>query len=92
MRRKTANRTISDILIQLIEDNPDMRFGQILANFGFVEDTPMDYSDPSGFKQADWKNEFSLESSTLLSRVEDNVRRRYGIIYGQKESNKKDQE
>ena len=65
MTRLEANRQLVNILAEVVEKNPDQRFGQILRNYAYVrENRPVPAE--SGF---DWKNEFYLESEALLNRI-----------------------
>lgn len=41
--RLTYNRLILATLIRLSEENPDMRFGQLLMNFGVLAEVTRDY-------------------------------------------------
>lgn len=61
--RKEATMELLQILGQLILENPQQRFGQILQNYGFV--SFYDESDPYA-----WNNEFYLEPVALLKRVQ----------------------
>lgn len=60
--RKEATMELLQILGQLILENPQQRFGQILQNYGFV--SFYDEADPYA-----WNNEFYLEPVALLKRV-----------------------
>lgn len=59
INRQEANRRIVMYLFDMIEKHPELRFSQIMANLDVV--TPED-----GL----WKDEFYLEPSKLLDRVE----------------------
>jgi hypothetical protein len=64
--RLESNRQLLEQLGQLVEKNPNMRFSQILFNFGFV--TGVLNSE----KQCDaWLNEFSTEPWEVESRLGD---------------------
>lgn len=58
--RQDVNRQLVIVLYDLIENNPDLRFSQILSNFGFVQNK----EDGEG-----WKDEFYLEPEHVLNRV-----------------------
>lgn len=76
--RQNANRELMVILYDLIENNPDLRFGQILSNFGFVKNK----STGDG-----WKDEFYLEPEHVLNRVYLELAK-----LDKKESNKEEEE
>ncbi len=59
-KRTRANLALVQNLHDLIEKNPNMRFGQILFNFGFVSETTY----------GSWKDEFFAEPEKTLERVE----------------------
>lgn len=61
MTRQEANRELVDILSELVEKHPDMRFGQLLS---YAEVVKTKLLEPG-----DWRNEFNLESDKLLERV-----------------------
>jgi hypothetical protein len=63
--RKQANDELLKELSQLLESNPDLRFGQTLNNFGFVRQVRP--ANPN--LGLDWKNEFYTESTEVLERV-----------------------
>ena len=66
MSRRSVNRLIVAELREIVEAHPDLRFGQILNVFGFVDSLP----------EGRWRDEFYLESSELLKRIrerKDNV-------------------
>lgn len=63
MTRQQANAELADILTYIIELNPDMRFGQILQNYGFI------IRDDDG----SWSNGFYLEPQILLKRVRESL-------------------
>lgn len=49
---------------------PDMRFSQLLQNFGFIKpERPV--KDPG---RINWQNEFYLEGDKLLERVEKRIK------------------
>lgn len=70
MTRQEANRLILKILAKDIEDQPDIRFSQLMRNIGIVLE-----DDYHGDKQ--WVEEFNLESTALLKRIQD-TRKSYG--------------
>jgi hypothetical protein len=57
--RQLANRELVEILKALVESYPDLRFSQILANYGYATREGASY----------WVNDFYLESVDLLERV-----------------------
>ena len=65
MSRQEQNKELVKLLSELIEQHPDLRFSQILFNFGFVkQDRPANPNLGVG-----WQNEFYLESEKVLKRV-----------------------
>lgn len=60
MKRVSTNQELVKILDLLIQNNPDLRFSQILMVYGFV-------SENSPTK--DWLNEFYTEPEKVLERV-----------------------
>ena len=63
--RYINNLALLSLLEQAVSTHHDMRFSQILANFGYVIS-----SVPNNLtSDRTWKNEFYLESSDLLGRV-----------------------
>ena len=70
--RQDANRELVRLLSEWVEKYPDMRFGQILRNAGFVyEDALSDYDHYDGEYHSlfVWRDEFTLEPTELLKRV-----------------------
>lgn len=62
--RQGFNREIVRTLTVLVEENPHLRFGQILQAYDFVIATDL------GFNGGDvWENEFYEEPDTILNRV-----------------------
>lgn len=61
MRRLTANQELVKILDLLVQNNPDLRFSQILQNYGFI--------NPSNTNDKEWLNEFYTEPEKVLERV-----------------------
>lgn len=64
MTRLKKNVELLGILKNIIENNPDLRFGQILFNYGFV--LPDHYEKKKGWMM---KDPFHEEPSTTLERV-----------------------
>jgi len=62
MERQEANRKLIRKLLTLVEEHPELRFGQILQSFYFVK------PDTSVYPFS-WKDEFYLESKELVRRV-----------------------
>ena len=58
MNREQNNQHLIEILQYLVIKYPDQRFGQILRNYGFIQQ-----------EGHEWKNEFYLESDELYKRV-----------------------
>lgn len=63
-----ANLELIFILVRLVQNNPQMRFSQILVNFGFVKNE-LQHDDVFITKLGPWKDEFYLESKDLLKRI-----------------------
>lgn len=61
--RLEENRALVAILQQLIEQNPTLRFSQILCNYDFIKQLP-----PKDSQMA-WKDEFYTEPKEVLDRV-----------------------
>ncbi len=70
MTRQESNRKLTSYLIDLIEQHPDLRFGQILYNFGFVKPARA-VKEPG---EQPWQNEFYVEPGDLLLRVETRIK------------------
>lgn len=68
MTRHEANVELLVILTELVEKYPDLRFGQILSSFEFV-DTLMVDNQYGLTDVGDWKNEFYVEPTVILERV-----------------------
>jgi hypothetical protein len=68
--RLKNNRKLVRLLKKLVENNPDLRFGQILANWGFVDET---VPEMSSMVNRYWKDEFMTESITIRKRVEGKI-------------------
>lgn len=64
MNRMSANQELVKILDLLVQNHPELRFGQILANYGFI--------NPSKDNQ-DWLNEFYTEPEKVLARVNEKL-------------------
>ena len=71
MNRQETNTVLLKTLEMLIEKYPDMRFGQILFNFGFIEPDHMDT------KKGGWliKDPFYEEPETTFDRVKETIHR-----------------
>lgn len=67
--RQMANKELLDILGELIEKNPQQRFGQILINYGFIDQQP---AIGGGMKTID---PFYEEPVDILNRVENTIER-----------------
>lgn len=63
--RFVSNIELIEILTEYVNMYPDMRFGQILQNFGFIK--PNRPANPE--RMIDWQNEFYVESDEILKRV-----------------------
>ena len=71
MTRKESNIVLLKTLETLIEKYPDIRFGQILFDFGFLQ---TDYFDK---KKGSWliKDPFYEEPEITINRVEETIQR-----------------
>ena len=66
MNRQELNEELVGILNRLVQNNPTQRFSQILANFGFIDDS----------HNVDcWKNEYYVEPTVVLQRVINNLKK-----------------
>lgn len=70
MNRQQTNIVLLKTLEMLIEKCPDMRFGQILFNFGFIDHI---YDKICGVTTI--KDPFSEEPTETLKRVEEEINR-----------------
>mgnify|MGYP006275443969 CR=1 FL=1 len=73
MSRKQANEELVKILTEILEQNPELRFSQVLLSFGFVQHTR-----PVARRTADeyivnWKDEFYTEPEVILERVKKRI-------------------
>jgi hypothetical protein len=74
--RQEANRAIVMYLFNMIENEPDLRFGQILQALKIVN--KLEYITEDGeFVESSLEDEFYLESSELLKRVESSAKKEY---------------
>lgn len=64
MTRQQANYKILEILKQQIEQQPDIRFSQLLKNMDIVLEIKDDFGNLLG-----WAGEFYVESEWLLQRI-----------------------
>lgn len=64
-KRLISNLELTEELVKRIRENPDQRFGQILVNFGFIEQI-VDHYDCSIVLT---KDPFNEESIDTLNRV-----------------------
>lgn len=72
-KRRYTNGELVMLLYKLIQENPTMRFSQILSNFDFVKQDQID--DISGGTTQFWQDEFYLEPTELLKRVKTAIER-----------------
>jgi len=71
--RKAATLALLGLLGQLVIENPNMRFSQILQNYGFVKPArPINPAHAEEFN-VQWQNEFYLEPVALLKRVQERI-------------------
>lgn len=64
LTRQEYNKKLCGILNKLVDKYPDLRFGQLMACFGFVKQSSIKAMDMSL-----WIDEFNLESKELYDRV-----------------------
>jgi hypothetical protein len=64
MTRQKANEELVKVLNELIQNNPDLRFSQILYSYRFVKP-----NRPTIDAGDNWQNEFYVEPVELLKRV-----------------------
>jgi hypothetical protein len=74
MDRLSANRKLVQIISEAIEEYPDVRFGQVLTALRIVTHTRPVSQETADNHQLEWKDEFYLESSELLERVENSLK------------------
>lgn len=65
MNRHQDNLDLVEQLVDLVNENPDMRFSQILLAYGFVKQTRPARPEAN----IDWQDEFYMEPDVLLKRV-----------------------
>lgn len=65
MKRLSANQELVKILDLLVQNNPELRFSQILANYGFI--------NPAKDNEKEWLNEFYTEPDKVLARVNEKL-------------------
>lgn len=71
--RYEKNKELLQKLQELIENNKDLRFSQILAVYGFVRETRPISTSSDLYSCVNWTNEFYLESKDLFKRVEKRI-------------------
>ena len=64
MTRQSQNEELVKVLNNLVKDNPDLRFSQILYVFRFVK-----ANRPTRDAGDNWQNEFYVEPEEILKRV-----------------------
>lgn len=70
-QRLESNKQLIQILSILVNENPSMRFSQILSNFSFIRR----YDSINGYYS--WIDEYYLESKDLLERVNNTMKLLY---------------
>jgi len=70
-QRLAANRDLVQLLCGLVEDNPSLRFGQILANFGFIDRHQQ--HDSYGCFYNFVRDEIQTEPMVILNRVKKTI-------------------
>lgn len=69
MDRQQANITLAYLLLEIIKEEPHLRFGQILQNYGFVEYHNLGMNGKPDSDYPIWINEFYVEPEKVLERV-----------------------
>jgi hypothetical protein len=69
--RYVHNMALIEELTMLVKGNPDLRFGQILRNFGFVATNSV--KNNAGDIVTVWHDEFNVEPDDLLKRVREYI-------------------
>lgn len=72
MTRQQANFMLVNMLHQLVEKNPDLRFGQILQAYDYVHNEAV--PTYSGDDVLYWINEYYTEPQEILDRVKEALR------------------
>ena len=70
--RQEQNRQIVQLMQTLVESYPDLRFGQILQNFGFVDVLEL-HKHVMEFSGNVWTDEFYKEPEVILKRVKEAI-------------------
>lgn len=65
--RQENNLLLLNRLYEIVLSEPDSRFGQILRNYGFINE------ENEGLIY--WTNEFYTEPEVVVARVEENIKR-----------------
>lgn len=71
MTRQEANRQLVAELFNLIEQNPDLRFSQIMSVYGFVRQERAVRFEDIGVS---WQNDFYTEPTDILERVQKRIK------------------
>lgn len=76
-QRVADNIKLLRLLNKIMIENPSLRFGQILTNYGFVttKEVTIDYGRGNQSVEMVWMDEFYTEPSTVLKRVENELQR-----------------
>jgi hypothetical protein len=76
MTRMEANLKLIEILTRLTYQYPDLRFSQMLFNFGFVKDASKDVMTATGPETTRcWADEYYIESSELVKRIGEQLKK-----------------
>lgn len=70
-QRQEINNQLLQQLYELINKYPDLRFSQILSNFGFVEDELIENREEQ--TQKVWVDEYNVEPEHILARVSETL-------------------
>lgn len=76
-QRIHANRLLLEQLALMINEFPDLRFSQILSNFGFVKQYVSDMNGANA--NYSWVDEYYLEPNELLKRVTESIQKVYNV-------------
>lgn len=77
MTNEEANQRLVDILNRLVQNNPELRFGQILQQYGFIENKEVCVKSDNSreYMEQIWVDEFYTSPKTVLERVTVEIRR-----------------
>lgn len=76
-KRLEDNLKLIDLIRELAVNNPSLRIGQILINYGFIGREEVCINHGRGYESMEyvWTDEFYTEPGTILKRVQDEIHR-----------------